>query len=162
MEEANLKESNRHGNPSKSSRHATLSSSTFRLSGPSSLLVRTQGAVCLFMCVCGCVCVCLSLSLSLSLCVCVYYLSVSTRACRHRSYTIGACRRNWEWRKGKNNESGIKEKNKLQVWKLQIVVQITPQQKKASHGTVKNKKPRPKKKKKTDLKKNTADAAVDW
>ncbi len=107
MEEANLKESNRHGNPSKSSRHATLSSSTFRLTGPSSLLVRTQGAVrpSLFVCV-G---VCVSLSL-FCVCVCVCYLCVSTRDCRHRSYTIGACRRNWEWRKGKNNESGTKTK----------------------------------------------------
>ncbi len=69
MEEANLKESNRHGNPSKSSRHATLSSSTFRLSGASPLLVRTQGAVCLFVCGCVGMCVCLSL------CMCVRVLS---------------------------------------------------------------------------------------
>ncbi len=61
----------------------------------------------LSVCVCVGVCVCLSLSV----CVCVCYLSLSTRACRHRSYTIGACRRNWEWRKGeKNNESGTKDK----------------------------------------------------
>ncbi len=52
---------------------------------------------------------------------------------------------------------GPKTRNKLQVWKLQIVVQKTPQQKKAPHGAVKNKKPREKK----DLKKNTADAAAD-
>ncbi len=55
--------------------------------------------------------VCVCVSLSLSVCVCACYLSLSTRACRHQSYTIGACRRNWEWRKGKkNNESGTKDK----------------------------------------------------
>jgi hypothetical protein len=72
MEEADLKESNRHGNPSKSSRHATLSSSTFRLSGQSSPLVRTQGAVCLFVCVWVGVCVCVSLSVYV--CACVIFL----------------------------------------------------------------------------------------
>jgi hypothetical protein len=49
-------------------------------------------------------------------------------------------------REKKTTRVGPKTRNKLQVWKLQmIVVQKPPQQKKAPHGAVKNKKPREKK-----------------
>jgi hypothetical protein len=147
MEEANLKESNRHGNPSKSSRHATLSSSTFRLSGPSSLLVRTQGAVCLFVCVCVGVCV------SLSLCMCVRVLSfcvhtgLSTPKLHYRSLQEKLRMK----RREKTTRVGPKTRNKLQVWKLRLLFKKPPQQKKAPHGAVKNKKPRKKKKKKKKI-----------
>jgi hypothetical protein len=97
---------------------------------------------CLSLCLCVCVCV----SLSLYVCARVIFLCphapVDTKVTLQE--LVGETEN--EEKGKKTTRVGPKTRNKLQVWKLQmIVVQKPPQQKKAPHGAVKNKKPREKK-----------------